>query len=259
MFTNSINNYGGSLGLTRNWVTKDEAARLSAISASLGTSPDPANVKTSKNWDVLVGGLHSQKGLETANKLTGDMADDTKIIQAASAESGKNFANWGKSLLSSVGTTAALTLATTAITHAIKAISNEINAQEIAISKYDEAAAKLEQTQSDLSSARDEQTNVKERLSELSGSGALTIAMQEEAAVKMTNQTYVDALKKAGAFDAEAQKVAFEKTKIAVLGLLNDEAKKAVIDTFGSLEKWIETKVESTVASNKKVEQVPAA
>lgn len=164
-----------------------------------------------------------------------------------------------KNFLIGAANTAAFTLAMTALSHTIKAISNEINAQEIAISKYDEAAAKLEQTQSDLSSARDEQTNVKERLSELSGSGALTIAMQEEAAVKMTNQTYVDALKKAGAFDAEAQKVAFEKTKIAVLGLLNDEAKKAVIDTFGSLEKWIETKVESTVASNKKVEQVPAA
>ena len=41
-----------------------------------------------------------------------------------------------------------------------------------------------------------------------------------------TNQTYVDALKKAGKFDEEAQKEAFAKTYNAVLLVLSDEVKK---------------------------------
>jgi len=35
--------------------------------------------------------------------------------------------------------------------------------------------------------------------------------------VVATNQTYVETLKKEGKFDAEAQKIAFDKTKTAVL------------------------------------------
>ena len=40
-----------------------------------------------------------------------------------------------------------------------------------------------------------------------------------------TNQTYVEALKKQGSFDAEAQKIAFQKTLDAGVAVLIDDAK----------------------------------
>ena len=43
-----------------------------------------------------------------------------------------------------------------------------------------------------------------------------------------TNQTYVEALKAQGAFDAEAQKVAFQKTLDAILAILTDDAKEYI-------------------------------
>ena len=43
--------------------------------------------------------------------------------------------------------------------------------------------------------------------------------------VSATSQTYVDSLKAQGKFDAEAQKVAFEKTYTAVFAILTDDAK----------------------------------
>ena len=50
-----------------------------------------------------------------------------------------------------------------------------------------------------------------------------------------TNQTYVEALKKQGKFDENAQKVAFEKTLNAVLGILSEEAKNYIKETTGDL------------------------
>lgn len=66
-----------------------------------------------------------------------------------------------------------------------------------------------------------------------------------------TNQTYVDNLKKIGKFDAEAQKVAFEKTYNAVLAVLSDEVKKYIVETSGDLQIYLTQQIEAMV-NNKK-------
>ena len=62
-----------------------------------------------------------------------------------------------------------------------------------------------------------------------------------------TNQTYVEALKQQGKFDAEAQKEAFKRTTEAVLEVLSEDAKKYLTEVYGDLYKYIDEKVEATV------------
>lgn len=69
--------------------------------------------------------------------------------------------------------------------------------------------------------------------------------------VTTTNQTYVDALKKEGKFDEEAQKVAFQKTLNAVLALLTKEAKEYLTEAYGDLNLYLTNKIESTVNEKK--------
>lgn len=66
-----------------------------------------------------------------------------------------------------------------------------------------------------------------------------------------TNQTYVDNLKKMGKFDAEAQKVAFEKTYNAVLAVLSDEVKKYIVETSGDLQIYLTQQIEAMVNDKK--------
>lgn len=66
-----------------------------------------------------------------------------------------------------------------------------------------------------------------------------------------TNQTYVEALKAQGAFDAEAQKVAFQKTLDAVLSILTDDAKEYIKEAFGDITVYLTTLIESSVNKNK--------
>lgn len=70
--------------------------------------------------------------------------------------------------------------------------------------------------------------------------------------VEETNQTYVDALKKAGTFDAEAQKEAFKKSKDAVMKILSEEAKEYLASIYGDLDKFIESMIEAQVKQAKK-------
>ncbi len=70
--------------------------------------------------------------------------------------------------------------------------------------------------------------------------------------VEATNQTYVEALKKAGAFDEAAQKEAFNKTKEAVMNILSDEAKKYLANIYGDLDQFIESMIEAQVKLAKK-------
>lgn len=70
--------------------------------------------------------------------------------------------------------------------------------------------------------------------------------------VEATNQTYVEALKKAGAFDEAAQKEAFNKTKEAVMNILSDEAKKYLTSIYGDLDQFIESMIEAQVKLAKK-------
>lgn len=71
-----------------------------------------------------------------------------------------------------------------------------------------------------------------------------------------TNQTYVDALKAEGKFDAEAQKKAFSLTCNAVLSILTDDAKKYLSESLGDLESYITSKIESQVKLQKAVQPV---
>lgn len=70
-----------------------------------------------------------------------------------------------------------------------------------------------------------------------------------------TTQTYVDALKKQGAFDAEAQKVAFNMTFEAVTKLLTAEAQTYLNTAVGDLTLYITQKIESEVNLNKTIVQ----
>lgn len=69
--------------------------------------------------------------------------------------------------------------------------------------------------------------------------------------VVATNQTYVDALKKAGSFDAEAQKQAFKLTYDAVMAILTDEAQLYLNEAIKDLNAYITNKIESGVVAAK--------
>ena len=66
-------------------------------------------------------------------------------------------------------------------------------------------------------------------------------------AVIATNQTYVEALKKAGKFDGAAQAEAFKKTYETVMKLLTEEAKAYLTTLVGDLEADIQNKIEAQV------------
>lgn len=66
-----------------------------------------------------------------------------------------------------------------------------------------------------------------------------------------TNQTYVDALKKEGKFDADAQRNAFNMTAAAVMAILTDEAKSVLTEAFGDLNTYITQQIEASVNTNK--------
>lgn len=69
--------------------------------------------------------------------------------------------------------------------------------------------------------------------------------------VLATNQTYVETLKQQNKFDAEAQKIAFEKTSEAVMSILTEDAKKYLNNAVGDLELYIKQKIEAEVNLNK--------
>ena len=66
-----------------------------------------------------------------------------------------------------------------------------------------------------------------------------------------TTQTYVEALKKEGKFDAEAQKIAFQKTYDNVMSILTTESKYYLQIALGDLEAYVNNKIEAEVALNK--------
>ena len=66
-----------------------------------------------------------------------------------------------------------------------------------------------------------------------------------------TNQTYVDSLKAQGSFDAEAQKIAFQKTFDSVMLILSAEAKEYLANAYGDLAAYITNRIEAEVNLNK--------
>ncbi len=65
-------------------------------------------------------------------------------------------------------------------------------------------------------------------------------------AVTVTNQTYVDALKNKNMFDADAQRVAFQKSWDMAQGLLTDAAKNALCALYGNVNDWLTARIEQT-------------
>lgn len=70
-------------------------------------------------------------------------------------------------------------------------------------------------------------------------------------AVTAVTQTYVDGLKADGVFDKDAQKNAFEKSKTYIYSLMTEETKKAIMENYGTLDTWVVTKIEESIAKNK--------
>ena len=66
-------------------------------------------------------------------------------------------------------------------------------------------------------------------------------------AVRSVFQTYVEALKKNGTFDAKSQKIALTKAKDEALAQMTDDIKKYITTTYGDLETWLTTQIEATI------------
>lgn len=66
-----------------------------------------------------------------------------------------------------------------------------------------------------------------------------------------TNQVYVEALKKEGKFDLEAQKKAFEMSYDKVLEIMNEESVEYLGEMVGDLQSYITTLIEAEVNKNK--------
>ena len=69
--------------------------------------------------------------------------------------------------------------------------------------------------------------------------------------VLATTQTYVEALKKEGKFDLDAQKIAFTRTYQNVMAILADEAKEYLQTAIGDLSAYVENMIEAEVNRNK--------
>lgn len=62
-----------------------------------------------------------------------------------------------------------------------------------------------------------------------------------------TNQTYVETLKQENRFDLEAQKIAFNITKDAILNILGEEAINYLNTIIGDLDAYINEEIEANV------------
>lgn len=71
-------------------------------------------------------------------------------------------------------------------------------------------------------------------------------------AVLYVNQTFTDSLKKKGEFNEEAWEEAKKKAYNAALETISEESKNAVIMMYGSFDKWLQLKIESSVNLAKK-------
>jgi len=71
------------------------------------------------------------------------------------------------------------------------------------------------------------------------------------ACVIATNQTFVEALKKQGKFDKEAQMEAFNRTKEAVLNILSVDAQKYLVEAVGDIDVFLDSLIEAQVNSQK--------
>ena len=71
------------------------------------------------------------------------------------------------------------------------------------------------------------------------------------AAVTFTSQTYVDALKKAGTFDKEAQDWALQVAISEAKALLTQQAREFLSEAYGPLDRYLEGLIEAEVRNQK--------
>ena len=85
------------------------------------------------------------------------------------------------------------------------------------------------------------------------------IADAISAAVAATSQTYVDALKKAGAFTEEAQAEAAQRALTACIASISPAANAFIKSAYGDLEKYLANRIEAEVRKQKKEEPATLA
>lgn len=71
-------------------------------------------------------------------------------------------------------------------------------------------------------------------------------------AVLYVNQTFTESLKNKGEFNEEAWEEARKKAYNAALETISEESKNAIIMMYGSFDKWLQLKIESSVNVAKK-------
>ena len=74
--------------------------------------------------------------------------------------------------------------------------------------------------------------------------GALDVVA---SAVKVTYQTYVEAIKGTDAWTPEAQRNALKMASDAALAALSADVKEYIQDNFGDLETWLKGQIETTL------------
>ncbi len=66
-------------------------------------------------------------------------------------------------------------------------------------------------------------------------------------AIKAVYQEYVEALKKEGKFDEEAQKIAKQKAINIIMNQLTTDMKSYIQENFGDVEQWLSQKIECVI------------
>lgn len=69
--------------------------------------------------------------------------------------------------------------------------------------------------------------------------------------VNYVQQTYVDTLKKEDAFSSEAQSKALLAAKNRAIELMNNDIQTAIENSYGDLDTYVTTIIESVIAKNK--------
>lgn len=73
-----------------------------------------------------------------------------------------------------------------------------------------------------------------------------------ETSIEAVNQTFVEELKAAGKFDAEAQKTAFNKTLNNIKKTASIKVQKELKENLGDVDEWLGSLIESKIESVKK-------
>lgn len=71
-------------------------------------------------------------------------------------------------------------------------------------------------------------------------------------AVLYVNQVYVDSLKANGQFNERAQNEAFNRAYKEAMNMISDEAKEVIKLMYGSFDRWLQLKIETSVNVAKK-------